>query len=255
MPKPLLPGRLKNRKPMSDQEGYVEHEGVRIYYKTLGRGTPLIMIHGNGSDHHAFDDLMPYFTPRYRVVLLDSRGHGQSDAGPQKLTTHLMAADVLTLMDKLPVAKAILFGFSDGANIALETAVRCPERVLAVIAISGNLHPKGIRLLPYLLIKLQYRFWSFLRSVGLPVENRAQRYGLMCFSPKLTEDELRKIKKPVLILAGTRDLVRTRHTRLMGDWIPESTMVLLKGAGHFSLFRETETYMKIIMNFLRTYCL
>lgn len=240
---------------MIDQEGYVKNQAVQIYYKTIGKGTPLIMLHGNGGNHHVFDDLIPYFTPGYRVILLDSRGHGQSDNGPEKLTTNLMAEDVLAVMDALPIAKAILFGFSDGANIALETAVKSSERVLAIIAISGNLHPKGMRTLPYLFFKLKYRIGSLLETIGFPIGNWVQHYGLMCFSPELTEAQLKKIKKPVLVLAGTRDLIKTCHTKLISNWIPKSTMVLLKGAGHFSLFKETKTYMKIIMNFLNAYCL
>lgn len=238
---------------MKDNRGQVWNRGASIHYETVGDGAPLVMLHGNGGDKEDFSGLIDYFLPQYQIVLVDSRGHGRSDTGSLKLTTGLMAEDVLAVMDHLGVAEAIILGFSDGANIALELAVQAPERVQAVIAVSGNTDPKGMRALPYLFIKLQYRFWNFLEKLGLPVGNRPQRYGLMCWSPRLSGEELSRIDSPVLLLAGTRDLIRTGHTRQMAEWIPGASLVLFKGAHHRSLFKETDSYIRQIRGFLKEY--
>lgn len=238
---------------MKDDRGRVWNRGASIHYQSLGEGTPLIMLHGNGGDKEDFSGLVDYFLPEYQTVLIDSRGHGRSETGRLKLTTDLMAEDVLAVMDHLELPEAVIFGFSDGANIALELAVQAPERVSAVIAVSGNVQPGGMRALPYLFIKLLYRFWSFLEALRLPVGNRPQRYGLMCWSPRLSEEELNRIDRPVLLLAGTRDLIRTGHTRQMAEWIPGASLVLFKGAHHLSLFKETDSYVKQIHDFLKEY--
>ena len=135
---------------MKDNRGQVWNRGASIHYETVGDGAPLVMLHGNGGDKEDFSGLIDYFLPRYQIVLVDSRGHGRSDTGSLKLTTGLMAEDVLAVMDHWGVAEASILGFSDGANIALELAVQAPERVQAVIAVSGNTDPKGMRALPYL---------------------------------------------------------------------------------------------------------
>lgn len=238
---------------MKDNRGQVWNRGAGIHYETVGDGMPLIMLHGNGGDKEDFRGLIDYFLPRYQIVLIDSRGHGRSDTGPLRLTTGLMAEDVLAVMDRLGLPSAVVLGFSDGANIALELAVQSPHRVRAVIAVSGNVHPRGIRALPYLFIRLQYRLWSFLEKLGIPVGSRTQRYGLMGWSPRLSEEELSRIDSPVLLLAGTRDLIRTGHTQQMAAWIPGASLVLFKGAHHRSLFKKTDSYIRQIRGFLKEY--
>ncbi|WP_195269351.1 alpha/beta hydrolase [Eubacterium sp. 1001713B170207_170306_E7] len=237
---------------MRDLDGWVASREAAIYYHVLGDGVPVVLLHGNGGDQGDFDSLIEYFLPEYQLILIDSRGHGRSGSGGPRLTTELMAGDVLAVMDHLGLARAVLFGFSDGANIALELAAQKPERVLALVAVSGNTYPGGMRSLPRLFIRLAYRFWHFMERLGLPVGSRAQRYGLMCWSPRLTEEALSRIDLPVLLLAGTRDLVKSKHSRQMEAAIPGADLVLLKGAGHMSLFRRTGTYMKQILDFLES---
>ena len=92
-----------------------------------------------------FDFYEKKLSANYRVILMDSRGHGRSMTARQSFTIHDMACDAAALLDHLGIAKAILLGFSDGANIALEFACCFPERTLAVISASGNALSYGLR--------------------------------------------------------------------------------------------------------------
>ena len=122
--------------------GYVTTPQAHLYYEISGHGTPILFLHGNSQSHHIFHSYKRNLQKNYQVILMDSRGHGFShlkDSWANRLfTIHDMALDVAALLDKLHISKIILFGFSDGANIALEFSRLYPERTLAVISASGN---------------------------------------------------------------------------------------------------------------------
>lgn len=232
--------------------GYVDNSFASLYYKELGQGTPLIMLHGNGETHEIFDRLAGLMSRHYRVILMDSRGHGAShlkeDARSQELTTSGMAEDVVQVMDVLHVPKAVILGFSDGANVALETASRYPGKVMAVVAVSGNALPWGMGVYFYAGVKAKYALWHVLEKVPMPgglkekaVSNR-QLNGLMAHWPRLTKEELSQIQAPVLILTGRHDMIRPRHSLWMGEQIPDAKVVFVKGADHFTLLKKEKAY-------------
>ena len=104
----------KEAEPM--KEGYVDNSFASLYYKEMGQGMPLIMLHGNGESHEIFARLSELMSRYYRVILMDSRGHGSSlmrgDAARGDLTISDMAADVVQVMEFLHVPRAVILGFS-----------------------------------------------------------------------------------------------------------------------------------------------
>lgn len=242
-------------------EGYLERSDVSLYYKETGKGTPLVMLHGNGETHAIFDELADCMSGSYRVICMDSRGHGASALKEGKRALELsiadMADDVEHLLRYLKLPKAIILGFSDGANIALETASRFPDRVLAVISVSGNALPRGMALPCYAATVLHYAFWRFVECLPGEKENRKiavknrQLGGLMIHHPNLTAWELKRIKAPVLILTGRRDLIRPSHSVWMGRQIADSKVVFVKGADHFTLLKREKAYARYILGYLR----
>ena len=101
---------------------------IRLYYQEKGKGRPLVLLHGNGEDGSYFRHQMEYFSPQYRVLAVDTRGHGQSPRGTAPFTMSQFAQDLKTLLDELEINAPILLGFSDGANIAMKFALRYPDR-------------------------------------------------------------------------------------------------------------------------------
>lgn len=243
------------------KEGYVDNSFASLYYKEMGQGIPFIMLHGNGEDHGIFTRLPELMSRFYRVILMDSRGHGASrlkeETQDKELTTPDMAQDVVQVMEFLHVPKAVILGFSDGANIALETASRYPSRVLAVIAVSGNALPAGMSLPCLLEVKTKYALWRRLERLPLPAAVRKkavksrQLFGLMARWPRLTREELSRIQAPVLILSGRRDMIRPRHSLWMGEQIPDARVVFVKGADHFTLLKKEKAYAVHMMSWLR----
>ena len=106
---------------------------ITLAYQEKGRGEPLILLHGNGEDSSYFRHQIAHFQDRYRVIALDTRGHGKSPRGSAPLTIRQFARDLLDFLEIHGIADAVLLGFSDGANIAMRFAMEHPERVKALI--------------------------------------------------------------------------------------------------------------------------
>lgn len=221
----------------------------------------MIMLHGNGESHEIFSRLAGLVSRYYRVILMDSRGHGAShlkeEARAQELTTSGMAEDVVQVMEVLHVPQAVILGFSDGANVALETASQYPDKVLAVVAVSGNALPRGMNAFFYVQVRAKYALWHVMEKIPLtgPMKERAvagrQLNGLMAHWPRLTKTQLSRIQAPVLILTGRHDLIRPRHSLWMGEQIMDAKVVFVKGADHFTLLKKEKAYASHIVAWLR----
>lgn len=253
-------------------EGVADTLHTWIYYKDIGAGMPVLMLHGNSETHMVFDYYEKKLSQEYRIILMDSRAHGRSRIKPEyagkEFTTTDMAKDVAALLDTLSISSCILFGFSDGANIALEFASLFPSRAKAVISVSGNLFPDGLIFPLRLFCNVKYDFLTMISgmfskilhrtSQRLPVLHQIYRHlthyrqltSLLCNSPMLTKERLESITAPVLLIAGTRDLVKSSHSRLMAEWIPHARLVLVKKGTHRSVFGHEDFYLEIIKEFL-----
>lgn len=168
-----------------------------------------------------------------------------------------MALDVAALLDKLHISKIILFGFSDGANIALEFSSLYPERTLAVISASGNALPHGLRLPVRLAAQIYRTDFQNNKEIGPRRTTSSISYKLATVKlpadrlPSLSADRLHQITAPVLLIAGTRDLIKTSHTNWMASQIPDCQLYLVEGGTHQVIFlRESECW-KVILNFLK----
>lgn len=92
---------------------------------------------------------------------------------------------------------------------------------------------------------------AFADTVYSHVFRCQQLASLLCNSPLMTKEQLHAIQAPVLLLAGTRDLVKTSHSRLMARLIPRAQLVLVNGATHTSMFGRKQFYLNVILDFLK----
>jgi len=135
-PTPSLP------KPM--QSGYAPANGVKLWYATFGRGEPVILLHGGLANANYWGHQVRALEGHYRVIVMDSRGHGRSTRNAEPYGYDLMASDVIGLMDFLKINKAAIVGWSDGAIIGLDIAMHHPERVSKLFAFAANSDPSGV---------------------------------------------------------------------------------------------------------------
>lgn len=117
---------------------------IKLHFQEKGSGEAFIFLHGNGNDSCYFKNQIEYFSRNYHVLALDTRGHGMSPRGSAPFTIQQFSWDLYDFMKTHQISKAVILGFSDGANIAMEFAIKHPHMVKALILNGGNLNTKEI---------------------------------------------------------------------------------------------------------------
>ena len=223
---------------------------IRLHYIEQGQGQPLVLLHGNGESSAYFEHQIAYFSKDYHVIAVDTRGHGQSPRGEQPFTIKQFAEDLNDFMVEINIAKAILLGFSDGGNIALEFALKHPERVEKLILNGANLFPSGVKPLYQWPIEVGYRIAKLFSKKSTKAEANAEMLGLMVNEPHIEPSELARLTMPVLVVAGTKDMIKESHTRLIYKSLPNAQMNLIEG-DHFIANKNPEAFNKVVERFLK----
>jgi len=219
------------------------------HYTECGSGEPLILLHGNGEDGSYFTHQTGPFSQHFRLIVPDTRGHGQTPRGSAPFTIRQFAEDLAGLMDRLGIRKAHLLGFSDGGNIALVFALTHPERVGRLILNGANLDASGVKRSVQLPIEIGYRIARLFSRRSPEARRHAELLGLMVNDPAVPPAALQRIQSPVLVIAGDRDMIREKHTRLIAERIPGARLVILPG-DHFLANRSPEAFNEAVLRFL-----
>ena len=225
---------------------------IQLHYIEQGQGQPWILLHGNGEDGSYFVHQMDAFSEQYRIIALDTRGHGKSPRGNKPFTIKQFAEDLHNFMDEKGIDKAILCGFSDGGNIALEFALKHPERVEKLILNGANLFPNGVKPLYQWPIEIGYRIAKLFAKKDEKAKRNAEMLGLMVNEPHIAPSELARLTMPVLVVAGTKDMIKESHTRLIFNSLPNAQLAILKG-DHFVANKNAEAFNAMVRAFLSGY--
>ena len=241
---------------MSDtRQEFLHNSGANIFYSEYFPADPqaptLILLHGNGEDHPYFVKQIPAFSPHFRLVLMDTRGQGQSTGGDGELNFSVFAADLLALMDHLQIAKAHLLGFSDGGNLALTFALAHPERVQSLILNGANLEPGGVKLSTQLPIVLGYGCCRLLSPFSHKARQNGAVLGLMVNHPHIPPQALATLTMPALVIVGERDMIRDRHSQLIARSLPNAQFVRIPGGDHFCAAKCPEVFNHAVLSFLQ----
>lgn len=241
---------------MSDtRQEFLHNSGANIFYSEYFPADPqaptLILLHGNGENHTYFIKQIPAFSPHFRLVLMDTRGQGQSTGGDGELNFSVFAADLLALMDHLQIAKAHLLGFSDGGNLALTFALAHPERVQSLILNGANLEPGGVKLSTQLPIVLGYGCCRLLSPFSHKARQNGALLGLMVNHPHIPPQALAALTMPALVIVGERDMIRDRHSQIIARSLPNAQFVRIPGGDHFCAAKCPEVFNHAVLSFLQ----
>ena len=223
---------------------------IKHFFLEKGRGEALILLHGNGESSDYFQGQMDEFARYYRVLAIDTRGHGKTPRGEAPFTIRQFADDLLGFMDAHQIGKAHLLGFSDGGNIAMVFAMKHPGRVNRLILNGANLDAKGVKRSVQIPIEMGYRIASMFARMSKSAKQNAEMLGLMVNDPNVKPEELSKIQAKTLVIAGTMDLVKDEHTRLIASSIPDAQLVILEG-DHFVANKCPDAFNRAVLTFLR----
>lgn len=222
---------------LRETSGTVSVNGLDLFYTVRGPedGKPVLLIHGNGGSHKSLKtQSLQLAKAGYRVYSPDSRGQG---ANPVLDEYHYadMAEDCYQFIVKMGLEKPAVYGWSDGGINALLLEMAHPG-VSGLIVISGaNLYPDcGPDF---------EAFKEWILKEGTPLAM------MMLSEPQIDPADLAAIKCPVLVTAGSKDLISVEHTTLIADSIPGSELIILDGETHSSFIKKSPKIGKLMLDF------
>jgi pimeloyl-ACP methyl ester carboxylesterase len=232
---------------------------INLYYEIHGAGEPILLIHGGMSHAGYWRAQIENLAKDYLVIAADTRGHGRSSFSKKPITYELLANDFLELLDAINIPSTNVLGWSDGGIIALELAMRAPERLKKIIAYGANFNPKGVK--PN--VTENPRFREFLTRANadyLAMSPEPERWleflenitGMWSKEPTYSDRELGRITVPTLILGGLQEeAVYPNHMRELSKKIPGSTLIMMPKTGHFAMLEQPGKFNEIVRLFLK----
>lgn len=251
---------------------YASVNGMEMYYEVTGAGEPIVVLHGAYMNIPAMGEIIPRLAETHTVYALELQGHGRTNDIERPITYPNLADDVADFMDSVGLDRADVLGYSMGAAAGLQLAIRHPEKVDQLVAIS----------VAYSLEGLQPEFHAMLPSmtpdmfVGTPMEEAWKQYapdpeGFRPFVERMIalehepmdwEAQVRALKTPVLLIGGDADVTTLEHMvamfRLlgggamgdMGNPLPASRLAILPASSHTSLIDQVDLLEGFIAPFL-----
>jgi len=244
--------------PKADEAGLADVNGIKLYYAVYGSGEPLLMLHGGLGHSDVWGAQIPAFSEKYKVIAVDSRGHGRSTRDDQPFGYDLMADDVIALMDKLGIDKASIVGWSDGGIIGLDIAIRYPDRLNKLFAFGANYNLSGLKDNidedPTFNAYIERAGKDYARLSPTPdgFDDFVTAIAEMWYSqPDFSKEQMMGIKSPVAIVDGEYDeAIRREHTEEMAKLIPGAKLVILPNVSHFAFWQDPELFNKAVLDFL-----
>ncbi|SKA35785.1 Pimeloyl-ACP methyl ester carboxylesterase [Enhydrobacter aerosaccus] len=243
--------------PTAQQSGHAPVNGVSIWYATFGGGEPVVLLHGGLANANYWGGQVPSLARKYRVIVMDSRGHGRSTRNAEPYGYDLMASDVLGLMDYLKIDKAAIVGWSDGAIIGLDIAMKHPERVSRLFAFAANSDPSGVKDVTKSPVFTKFiaraeKEYEALSATPKDYKRFLEEISHMWESqPHWTESDLGRIKVPTWIVDGDHDeAIHRENTELMAGAIPRTGLLIQPEVSHFSMLQAPDQFTGDILRFL-----
>lgn len=222
---------------------------IELNYIEKGEGEVLIFLHGNGEDLTYFKHQIDYFSKKYKVIALDTRGHGKSQRGDKPFSIRQFADDLYDFMKEKSISKANLLGFSDGGNIALIFALEYPSLVQKLIIDGANLDTSGVKSWIQIPTNIGYIITSKLSKFSKNACKKSELLRLMVIDPNIDVRDLKFIQSDTLVIAGTKDMIKKSHTELIAKNIPHGQLRFINGS-HFVASENYREFNQCVADFL-----
>jgi pimeloyl-ACP methyl ester carboxylesterase len=245
---------------------YEEIDGVPIWCEERGElaGPPLVALHGGILTFEgSFGGVLGWLEDGRRVIGVELQGHGHTPDTGRPMSIDRFADDVAELLDRLGIERADLWGFSLGALTATGVAVRHPERVRRLVLAAVHIRPDGYHPEitapeqddPRLPTEQEFATWRSAYEAVAPNPDDFLPF-LERFQPVVhdwsgwTDDEVRSVAAPTLLVIGDRDFVRLDHAAEMLDLFPDCRLAVLPGTRHTEVMQRSEQLRGIVEPFL-----
>jgi pimeloyl-ACP methyl ester carboxylesterase len=266
---------MTNGREAQGRGDYVSVNGLSMYYEIHGSGRPLVLLHGAFSAiGSSFESVLPELSRTRQVIGFDMQAHGRTADIDRPLSMEQMADDTVAALQQLGIENADYFGFSMGAGIALQVAIRHPEVVHKLVLASVTYRLDGVH--PGLMeglaeMKPEMMYGSPWHEEYMRIAPRPEDFATL-FAKKtemdrqvrdLPADDVAAIGAPTLLIIGDSDIVRPEHAvemfRLLGGGVmgdltglPNSQLAILPGTTHATLVERGGWLGSMITAFLDT---
>jgi pimeloyl-ACP methyl ester carboxylesterase len=232
--------------------------GISLHYIRMGNGPPVVLLHGGLANADYWGNQIKALMPHHTVIAVDSRGHGRSTRDDRPDGYDLMGDDVVALLDTLHIQAADIVGWSDGAIIGLDLAIRHPARIKKVFAFAANTLTSGVQQG----VEKNPTFARFIERAGheyaklsaTPKEYDAfvkQISHMWDSEPNWTEAQLRSIHAPVWVVDGDHDeAIKRAHTEYIAATIPGAGLLILPNVSHFAFIQDPALFNAALLRFL-----
>jgi len=240
--------------------------GLPLWYEEHGDpgGPPLVALHGgiltfDGS----FADVLPWLAEGRRVIGVELQGHGHTPDTGRAMSIDRFADDVAELLDHLGIDQADLWGFSLGALTATGVAVRHPSKVRRLVLAAVNIRPDGYHPEitapeqddPRLPTEQEFASWQVAYEAVAPNPDDffpflERMQPVVHDWPGWTDDEVRSVTAPTLLVIGDRDFVRLDHAAEMLELFPAGRLAVLPGTRHTEVMQRSDQLRALVVPFL-----
>lgn len=233
--------------------GHAPVNGIRMYYELHGpqAGVPLVLLHGGGSTIEVtFSQVLPLFAQHRRVIAVEEQGHGRTSQRAGPIGFESSAEDVAALLQHLKIERADVFGFSNGASVALQLAIRHPRKVRKLVFASAMTRRDGA----------PPQFWEFMNQADFSNMPQPLKDAFLRVNPDeralrqmhdkdaermrnfrdVPDEQVRSVRAPTLIVLGDRDVVTLEHAVELTRLIDGARLLVLPG-GHGDWLGEAVT--------------
>ena len=262
--------------------GSVAVSGANLYFETRGRGDPMLMIRGWGSNADHWYAQVPAFESAHRVITFDNRGIARSIESGGAITIPVMAADTVALMDALGLPKVHLLGVSMGGMIAQEVALAHPKRIITLILVATHCggtgrvaaHPAIEGLMAEMahgagavasraVVDAMFAGETLEKhpeiieafdavSARYPASPSILRKQWQAIGRHDTFRRLHRIQAPALVLTGDQDrIIPFENSSLLAAGIPGARCRMMNGGGHQVLIERPEACNAAVLDFVR----
>lgn len=231
---------------------HIRVDDISIYCETFGTGPPVLILHGGLGSIEGMSYQIRALAKSHFVIAVDSRGHGRSTDANAPLTYSRMSDDMVKVLDHLKVSRVDVVGWSDGGIIGLDLAMRHPERVRRLVAISANYDPEGLEDSPSVgeVPRIPLRYWFLAPNPAQWPAFYRKMVTMWRTQPQYTLNDLGRIQVPTLVMAGEYDLIKREHTDQLAKAIPGSHESIIAGATHLVPIEKPEIVNSKILDFL-----
>ncbi|MDR2353980.1 MAG: alpha/beta hydrolase [Deltaproteobacteria bacterium] len=214
---------------------FIKVNNVQIFYKKSGSGPPLLLLHGNGEDHHIFDKISLKLAATFTLYAIDSRNHGESER-TNEFSYESMAEDIFHFIKDLNLGPSNILGFSDGAILALFLALKkAPLRKMALLGV--NLNPSDFTA----------EFHKFIQDTY--EKNQDPLFKLMLTEPNIDPESLKHLEIPSLVVAGENDIFKPEVFTLVAEKLPQATLKIISGHTHESYIVDNDLLAQDFLDF------